>query len=160
MTDAAAAGTWPSAPGVGAARAFARLEGSWTLSRTIPGIGWMTGQAVFRPYAPRVLRYREDGLLELASGYSGPAFREYYYLLEDDHIRVAFADAAPGERTYLRLRVHADGGRGELIAADDHLCVEDLYSATYAFEERRLTMTVDVRGPAKDYTIRTTLTRD
>lgn len=145
-------------PGAAAATIFARLEGAWVLRREIPGIGTMDGTAVFGPLLPGTLLYREEGRLRLQSGYSGPATREYYYLLEEDHIRVTFADAAPGERTFVTLR--PERGHGDTFsAADVHCCTPDVYSATYHFTDERLTISTGVRGPKKDYTILTTLIR-
>ncbi|WP_112107354.1 DUF6314 family protein [Parafrankia sp. Ea1.12] len=146
-------------PGAEAAEIFAQLEGTWALRREIPGIGTMDGAAFFDPLLPGTLLYREEGRLSLQSGYSGPATREYYYLLEKDHIRVTFADAPPGERTFVTLR--PERGSGDTFrAADVHYCTPDLYSATYHFSNERLTISTGVRGPKKDYTILTTLTRD
>jgi hypothetical protein len=120
--------------------------------------------------------------LELPSGYSGAAYREYYYLLEHDHIHVTFADAPPGERTFLRLRPRPLGGqrrRDHVVPAppeaqfpgapngcpgsqaqDTHHCGRDTYTGTYNFESAgRLVVTMDVHGPEKNYVIHTELTR-
>ncbi len=148
-------------PGHSAAAAFAQLAGEWALRRIIPGVGGMVGRAVFTPLRPGVLHYREDGRLELASGHAGEAYREYYYLLERDHIHVTFADAPPGERTFLRLRPRPVAGCAGSWAHDTHYCGRDVYTGTYNFESAgRLVVTIAVHGPEKDYVIRTALTRE
>jgi hypothetical protein len=147
------------------AAVFARLEGTWALRREISGEGGsrsgeMLGRAIFSPLRPGVLHYREDGRLELASGYAGDACREYYYLLEPDHIHVTFADAPPGERTFLRLRPRPTVGGAGHRADDIHYCGRDVYTGAYDFASAgRLVLTMAVRGPEKDYVIRTVLTR-
>lgn len=140
--------------------AFEWLPGRWDLSRTISDGSIMLGQAEFEPRTPGVLHYLETGRLTLSSGYSGEAYREYYYSLEEDHIHVSFADCAPGERTFLRLRPVTPAAGSYLQAQDTHLCSNDVYEATYIFESaRRAVITIRVNGPEKDYTIRTILTR-
>jgi hypothetical protein len=147
-------------PVLGATAVFAQLAGEWELRRTMSGAGSMSGRAVFTPLRPGVLHYREDGRLELASGHVGEAYREYYYLLEHDHIHVTFADAPPGERTFLRLRPLPVAGCAGSQAHDTHYCGRDVYTGTYDFESAgRLVVTIAVRGPEKDYVIRTVLTR-
>ncbi|HET7015522.1 MAG TPA: DUF6314 family protein [Streptosporangiaceae bacterium] len=139
---------------------FERLPGRWDLDRTISGGGTVLGQAEFSARMPGVLRYRETGSLSLSSGYVGKVYREYFYCLEEDHIHVSFADAAPGERSFLRLRPVAGDLGGELRAGDTHHCGSDVYEATFSFESaRRILTTIQVTGPKKDYLIRTVLTR-
>jgi hypothetical protein len=140
-----------------AAAAFRLLPGDWALSRTVSHGGIVRGRAEFSPRAPRVLHYRESGRLTLSSGYSGEISRQYFYVLEDDHIHVTFADAAPGQRTFLRLRPAA-GGSG-FHASDTHVCGRDVYAATYGIESQRVVMTIHVSGPREEYVIRTVLTR-
>ncbi|CAO5178099.1 hypothetical protein FAIPA1_400039 [Frankia sp. AiPs1] len=141
-----------------AAAAFVRLEGTWVLHRTISGIGTMEGEAVFGKLPSGVLRYREEGNLHLHSGYSGPAFREYYYLLEGNFIRVTFADVPPGERTFVNLR--PERGDGDTFAAGGvHHCGPDVHSATYHFADESLAIMVEVRGPETNYTVHSVLTR-
>src|SRR5262245_60819212 len=116
-----------------AAVAFGWLPGDWKLNRTISGGGTVMGKARFSPLKPRVLHYLETGTLRLDSGYIGEMRREYYYVLEENHIHVTFADAAPGERTFLRLQPISDGN-GRLRAQGNHHCDCDLYAALYNFE--------------------------
>lgn len=159
MTDGFAQPVAHDAAG-NAAVAFGWLPGDWTLSRTISDGSTVIGEAKFSTLKPRVLHYLETGTLRLQSGYLGKIRREYYYVLEEDHIHVTFADAAPGERTFLRL-YPVDDGNGCLRAQGNHHCDCDLYAAVYSFESaRQVVMTVQVSGPKKDYRITTALTRD
>jgi hypothetical protein len=152
----------PVAPDVAgnAAVAFGWLPGDWKLDRTISDGGTVLGKARFAALKPRVLHYLETGMLRLDSGYLGEIRREYYYVLEEGYIHVTFADAAPGERTFLRLRPIGDRD-GCLRAQGNHHCDRDLYTATYDFESaRRVVVTMRVSGRHKDYSIATVLTRD
>lgn len=159
MTDGPDEPVGPDVAG-NAAVAFGWLPGDWKLDRTISDGSTVIGKAKFSPLMPRVLHYVETGLLRLDSGYLGEMRREYYYVLEESHINVTFADAAPGERTFLRLRP-VGAPNGYLRAHGDHRCDCDLYTASYEFESaRRIVITMRVSGPKKDYSIATVLTRD
>jgi len=147
-------------PELAVSTVFERLPGLWDLDRTISGGGTMLGKAEFSARTPGVLHYLETGELSLNSGYVGKVHREYFYCLEEDHIHVSFADAAPGERTFLRLRPGAADLGGDLQAHDTHYCGNDVYEASYSFESaRRIVVAIQVTGPEKDYVIRTVLTR-
>ena len=140
--------------------AFERLPGQWNLTRTISDGSIAAGQAEFSLRTPGVLHYLETGELTLSSGYTGKVSREYYYSLEEDHLHVSFADSAPGERTFLRLRPAAGDCGSPLQAKDTHLCGRDVYEATYTFESaQRTVIAMRVTGPRKNYTIHTILTR-
>ena len=133
------------------------LRGEWSLTRTIPGQGTMAGTARFEPHRPGVLRYREEGVLTLASGLPLRVSREYFYVVEADRVRVAFADGGEPGETLHSLRL---AGSWPLEAADVHRCGADTYEGSYRFEgDGRLTITMVVRGPAKDYAIHSTLER-
>lgn len=145
------------APGVfHAATAFSALTGTWTFARAFePGIGTMTGTADFRPLGRGSLHYREDGRLDLASGHSGDAWREYHYVLDGDTIRVCFAGIGLVDRTLHVLRPGPDG------ATDVHHCADDTYTGHYAFADLpdRFTIGMSVTGPAKGYTTLTSYVR-
>ncbi len=147
-------------PDLAVTSVFEQLPGLWDLSRTISGAGTMAGRAEFSPRTPGVLHYLETGDLRLHSGYVGKVYRAYFYCLEEDHLHISFADSAPGERTFLRLRPAAGDLGAQLQAYDTHHCGSDVYAAAYSFESAvRIVMTIQVTGPKKDYVIRTVLTR-
>ena len=136
---------------------FDAFPGEWSLSRTIPGIGAATGTAWFVPVGPAQLRYLEEGSFVPARGPATRIRQEHLYSLEPEGIRVATALG----RTLHRLRLRAPGADPwPLDATDVHECVADTYTGRYRFEsERRFTVTMRVRGPRKDYLIRSTLER-
>ena len=140
------------------ATVFASLPGEWKISRTIENIGTFRGAAKFEVIEPATLSYREDGQLELNSGLSRPAFREYYYQLAEDRILVSFADASPGARPFLSLfpQVYT----ADIWARDVHCCGPDQYECTYRFvSQDRFTTRINVEGKAKRYSLFTVYSR-
>lgn len=139
---------------------FAALPGAWDLDRTFePAIGTMRGVATFTPADDAVLAYREDGELRRSDGFTGPVYREYRWVLvagdTDERIDVLFAADRWSGGLMHTLRLDPTG-----TARDVHHCDADDYTGTYAFTPPDLVViTMDVRGPAKDYTICTTLRR-
>jgi Family of unknown function (DUF6314) len=138
------------------ATVFAALTGQWRIERRIdPGLGTFTGVARIRPLRTDELHYREDGELRLATGHSGPAHREYVYILDGDAIRVCLVvDGEPGTTVH---RLDLAGGSE---ASDVHLCRADRYLGTYSFAGAdRFTVAMRVVGPDKDYEIHTSYRR-
>lgn len=137
---------------------FAQLAGTWDLDRQLePAIGSMRGTATFTPVEPAMLAYAEEGELRLADGFTGTATRAYRWVLVDDgRIDVLFAEDRWSGGLMHTLRL--DGTAA--VASDVHHCDADDYTGTYAFGSPDLVViTMDVRGPTKDYTTRTRLTR-
>jgi hypothetical protein len=138
------------------ARVFRCLEGDWRLARTIPGRGSVAGTAAFRRVGPSVLRYREEGSLELPKRRLD-VWREYDYVLEPGRIRVRLV---PSGDTLHLLRLAAESGSWPVTATDVHVCALDTYDGEYRFEsESRITIGMAVRGPAKGFRISTVLDR-
>ena len=164
------------------ARLFQSLIGDWALSRVIDiGIGTMTGTARFRQLEPNLLHYREDGRLQLATGYQGDAHREYHWVLEDgvledgvledgrlkdgglrdgvlaeEQIRVCFVEPGSVGRTLHTLRF----AESAVVATDVHQCGQDAYTGRYRFDTPdRFTIEMTVHGPTKDYSTHTSYTR-
>lgn len=99
--------------------------------------------------------YNENGLFQVA-GKELEVFRQYEYEYKDDGIlEIYFVEF--GKRAHLFLSLKFSKQEGDYwIATNDHLCIEDLYSATFkiAFEgisAREIIMSYRVRGPNKDY---------
>ncbi len=137
---------------------FSLLEGAWELDRVIRSVGFFKGGSVFELVAPGILRYLEEGELKLDSGFQGSACKEYFYQLANDHILVSFADGAPGVRPFLRLYPQARSD--QYCAQDVHYCERDRYECTYAFSSRdAFTTLIDVKGAAKDYSMRSSYAR-
>eukprot|EP00579_Thalassiosira_antarctica_P032160 CAMPEP_0201993598 /NCGR_PEP_ID=MMETSP0905-20130828/1762_1 /ASSEMBLY_ACC=CAM_ASM_000554 /TAXON_ID=420261 /ORGANISM="Thalassiosira antarctica, Strain CCMP982" /LENGTH=734 /DNA_ID=CAMNT_0048548461 /DNA_START=64 /DNA_END=2264 /DNA_ORIENTATION=- len=111
--------------------------------------------------------YREDGLYELSPTQKFEVFREYEYECKNDSLEIYFVEG--GKRTYLFLSlkfvpeatssVHQslNGDDGYWVkATSDHLCIKDLYSATFRVKLNGLSASeviikYRVKGPSKDY---------
>ena len=129
----------------------AAFEGEWRVARVIHDRTWgpegrFGGIARFVPVAGG-LDYREEGELRLGTAVFR-ATREYRWSFDAAGVAVFFADG----RFF-----HAFGwDRGEA----EHLCGEDLYRVRFALAAWPRWATVwEVRGPRKDYVMRTTYLR-
>ena len=123
------------------------LRGSWRIVRTIGAQGALRGAAAFTEIAPGLLHYREDGILCLPDGSSFESFREYRYRLENETIRVAFADGRPFHDLAFTSPVRAVGS---------HACGGDFYAAAYAFSPPGgFTLEWTVTGLRKNYVMLT-----
>jgi hypothetical protein len=140
---------------------FKSLSGHWILNRAIAGFGKMDGRAIFTPLNPWTLQCREQGEMRLESGSSFSAYRDLFYLLEEDHIAVRSQLPQATETLLFRLRPERTGpGIWPACANDIHYCGRDTYAAEYRFESPdRITIKIDVRGPQKDFVIETLLTQ-
>lgn len=140
-------------PGAGlrASQLFNDLEGVWDLSRSITGVGLVTGSAAFRALNGGTLSYREEVEVSNADGHRVRAYREYLYERLDDAVVVRFTD----NKVFLTLRPTA--ADGALVAEDQHPCGADVYVVRYRHASRVLQIDIDVRGPTENYDIRTTL---
>ncbi len=111
------------------------------------------------------VRYREDGWYEMTPTQKFEVFREYEYECKNDMLEIYFVEG--GEKTYLFLSLkfvpkkmsklspsHDDGFWVE--ATSDHLCIKDLYSATFrvklnGISASEIIIEYRVKGPNKDY---------
>lgn len=110
--------------------------------------------------------YREDGVYELSLTQKFDVFREYEYEVKDDALEIYFVEG--GKRTYmfLSLKFVPTVGEGDghwVKATSDHLCIKDLYSATFrvklnGLSASKIIIKYRVKGPAKDYESTTILT--
>lgn len=155
--------------------ALSALIGKWDFRRTItqfntPSVGpqQVTGVIDFshilpprKDQEPQVKQewnsvlYNENGIFHVA-GKDLEVFRQYEYVYKDDGIlEIYFVEL--GERAHLFLSLKFSKKEdGYWIATNDHLCIKDLYSATFkiAFDgisAREVIMTYRVQGPSKDY---------
>lgn len=114
------------------------------------------------------VRYREDGLYEMTPTQKFEVFREYEYECKHDTLEIYFVEG--GKKTYLFLSLkfvpettstsQDDGIWVE--ATSDHLCIKDLYSATFrvkliGLSASEIIIKYRVKGPNKDYESTTTL---
>ena len=130
---------------------FEGLLGEWSLEREIPGRGSMKGRARFTLLDAGSALYEESGELCLEGGQTLHSRQSYVYEKRQDGFAVRFADT----RELFHVMRFVASGDG-LVAEARHLCVNDLYVSGYtvradgSFEVRH-----QVRGPQKDYVIRT-----
>ena len=130
---------------------FEGLLGEWSLEREIPGRGRMKGCARFTLLDAETALYEESGELCLEGGQTLHSRQSYVYEKREDGFAVRFADT---REIFHVMRFLASGD--DLVAVARHVCVNDLYLSGYtvradgSFEVRH-----QVRGPQKDYVIRT-----
>jgi hypothetical protein len=135
---------------------FDRLEGSWSLARTIEGQACMAGTAEFTRLDSGRLKYREEGRIRLAGGKAFDGHREYLYERSPGGFAVLFAEAPP--RLFHRVEIVRDGEA--LVGSAAHLCVADHYDSIYTFlGDGSFVIAHAVHGPRKDYLSRTTFRR-
>ena len=103
--------------------------------------------------------YREDGVYEFSPTQKFDVFREYEYEVKDDALEIYFVEGGKRAHMFLSLKfvptVEEEGGQW-VKATSDHLCIKDLYSATFRVKLNGLSASeiiikYRVKGPAKDY---------
>ena len=130
---------------------FEGLLGEWSLEREIPGRGCMKGRARFTLLDAGTALYEESGELCLEGGQTLHSRQSYVYEKRDDGFAVRFADT---RELFHVVRFVVSGD--DLVGEASHVCLNDLYISAYtvhsdgSFEVRH-----EVRGPQKDYVIRT-----
>ncbi|KAH6671027.1 flavin-containing monooxygenase-like protein [Halenospora varia] len=165
--------------------AFRAMQGDWKLERTITSriasypSGTLSGEAEFRPRAPTEMGvdmeylYLENGEFSASNGFSFSAKRSYAhrYTSTTDTLSVWFTKADHKTVDYLfhelEFTVPLTPSTSEARpwkAKSSHLCIEDLYDVAYEFwfqgtTLREWCLEYSVRGPAKDYTIRSVYRR-
>jgi len=110
--------------------------------------------------------YREDGVYEFSPTQKFDVFREYEYEVKDDALEIYFVEGGKRAHMFLSLKfvptVEEEGGQW-VKATSDHLCIKDLYSATFrvrlnGLSASEIIIKYRVKGPAKDYESTTILT--
>lgn len=165
--------------------AFRAMQGNWKLERKITSriasypSGTLSGTASFNPRAPTdkdvdlEYLYLENGDFKADNGFNFQAKRSYAhrYVEETDTLSVWFTKADHKTVDYFFhslnfVPVKAEGktGKEPWKADSSHLCIKDLYDVEYEFffkgaGLREWSMEYTVRGPAKDYTIRSVYRR-
>lgn len=135
---------------------FTQLPGRWSMNRTTSDSSSFQGEASFQVVDESTLDYFEQGILRLQSGYSCEATRGYRYYLEDNKIRIDFANSPSNEGTFVILEPKQVGEKN--IGVGSHLCIADRYDCTFTFETPTLiTLEIEVQGPKKNYSMQTVL---
>lgn len=117
--------------------------------------------------------YREDGLYELTPTQKFEVFREYEYEVKHDALEIYFVEGGKRALLFLSLKFVPEttscSGAGSsrddgywFKATSDHLCIKDLYSATFRVKLNGLSASeiiikYRVKGPSKDYESTTVL---
>lgn len=130
---------------------FKSLEGSWRLKREISTGETLEGKAVFEAISNAAFLMREEGQLILLNKVQIPAARLWYWHLCDGDILEVTYDQTRLETYHLvNLERSEIGWHGEA----QHLCGSDLYSGEYSFNENGFEIIQSVKGPKKDYLVR------
>jgi tRNA A64-2'-O-ribosylphosphate transferase len=188
-TDQLNNGNPPQPPSI-PSKVFTSLSSHpWTFHRTLTSAlpthpsGTVSGIATFTsctlsPSFPPTLLYAEQGDFVTDTGLKFSARRKYVYQLIEDEIVVKFFDDEKIRRAKVEDGVGKNGeGIGGLFVEMDtltteleaknkeqHLCAEDLYSASWKFGPSMIDkgdgemwweVRYDVKGPKKDYVSRT-----
>ena len=141
---------------------FRALIGKWSFDREIKdhltgSLQEVHGEINFSLQKPDYssLRYREDGVLDLANGKTLQVHREYDYLI-DSTLDIHFVEFGKRAHLFLSLMFQSQDEDGYWVATNDHLCIQDLYKGTFkvAFDgvgASKVIMSYRVEGPQKDY---------
>lgn len=135
---------------------FKSLEGSWKLKREISTGETLDGKAVFEAISNTAFFMREEGQLILMNQTQIPASRNWYWHLSDENTLEISYDAARLEEYHLVNLISSQSGwHGEA----QHLCGFDLYSGEYSFYENGFEIIQTVKGPKKNYTVRSSYSK-
>lgn len=129
-----------------------QLVGEWELSREMPGESKAFGTASFTPNVDSLLYHEDvvfcDADLQLV------AYQKYEYRLGKSGIDIYFVLGENAGKRFMSL--HIENGTSGMRARDLHVCKDDEYTGIFEFRNPDCFVTrYDVKGPRKDYTIRT-----
>lgn len=139
-----------------AERVFQQLRGRWKLSRTITDrltatvmIGEGSASFLSAGKDAAILHYREDLKVSFPDGLTTDAYREYLYKLEAGKIHVYFHGGPDTGKFFYELKFAIDTPK---TAAGSHLCISDLYNASYVLHsDNYFEIYYEVKGPKKNY---------
>lgn len=140
---------------------FNLLAGSWQLQRQIYPQGKMTGFGIFLSKKTDELYYREEGVYAAPNNQQFQTHREYLYVYAEEAISVYFVEAGKRSNLFYTLNFYQPLEKNILYQAiASHLCVQDIYQATYDFFDKdQFTLKFDISGPTKNYKIETIFSR-
>jgi len=126
--------------------------------------GDLVGHIFKHPAKERPVLYREDGVYELSPTQKFDVFREYEYECNKDVLDIFFVEGGKRAHLFLSLKFVPEtlswngGHNGEywVKATSDHLCIKDLYNATFrvklnGLSASEIVIKYRVKGPSKDY---------
>lgn len=141
------------------ANVFDWVQGSWTFMREVPGYASVRGEASVTLEGEDAARYEETAMVSLVYGGTMKASQCYLYrrlALPVHGFEVRFCETGD---LFERLEFRGEAGGG-LRARAKFLCGDDVYESEYAVDaEGRLVVEHVVRGPRKDYRVRTVYER-
>lgn len=134
-----------------------RLQGVWTLDRTVDDRPLLTGRATFTAMDAGHLAYVEHGQMRLPDGRELEATRRYEFQPTPTGFAVFFAETPP--RLFHTVALQPAGDR--LVGHASHLCGADNYVSGYEFrDDGTFVIRHKVIGPRKDYRLDTLYRRD
>ena len=127
------------------------FSGTWKVSRTLNAKPFLEGDAVFRPVpGTDLVHYREEGSVHHPNGFSGSAFREYYFAMHPGGFRIFFD--REGRKEFNTVTLKPVGGC--IQGNGTHECGRDIYRSQYLFEDGKSWQWINrVKGPKKDYVL-------
>ena len=136
---------------------FNSLPGTWSLERVIQDgarHGMFNGECVFSWLDDARLLCEESGTMNLG-GHSNAASRSYIYELRDNKIIILYNDPHRKDEVLHELDFDDDNR-----ARHCHVCVNDVYELEFSLsQDGRIHMDYTVKGPQKDYTLKSILSR-
>ncbi|MFZ0631732.1 MAG: DUF6314 family protein [Acidobacteriaceae bacterium] len=138
---------------------FDRLQGEWSFVREVPRKATMTGRARVLQTGEGRARYDETARVLLADGKTLTGSQSYRYRRlppPANGFDVLFPE---NEELFERLDFHLSP-EGSLHADAEHHCAPDHYISHFTLDrEDRLFVEHSVKGPHKEYVVRTTYRR-
>ena len=135
---------------------FKSLEGLWKLKREISTGETLDGKAAFEPISSAAFLMREEGQLVLSNKIEIPAARTWYWHLCDGEVLEVTYDKARLEDYHL---VNLERSGACWHGKAKHLCGSDLYSGEYSFNVNGFAIIQTVKGPKKDYSVKSVYLR-
>jgi len=140
---------------------FQHLGGKWDVVRHFEGSyrGVFSGEAtlIHRREDTATYHYEESGELVDGAGHAFAARQRYRYRLSGDGLQVLKCEGSEWELMH-KLDFSREGRLA--LAEHVHLCGEDHYAVRYRVDlEGGWELDYEVRGPKKDYRIRSVYTR-
>jgi len=134
---------------------FHILRGYWKLYKEViffsgEMVARYDGVARYTNRETEVLLYREEGMLQMASGANMRAFQGYYFVMEK-HLNVYFDEE---KKRLFHTFSFLDSKEFPLRAKGEHYCKCDHYSVEYLFHHSdHYEVVYSVTGPKKNYRI-------
>lgn len=136
---------------------FNRLHGQWELEREVAGIGKFYGVCVFAAESPRRLVCEERGAWDMGEG-GLEASRSYIYEFDRERRRIIIFYNDPHRKGEVLHELDFIRDGAVLWSAHCHVCGEDRYDLRIMVEDGgRIFMDYVVKGPKKDYQMKTVL---